>query len=155
MSIPAIRIRSATDEDEPAFLDMWRDFVSLAPDEPGNRSMGELNWTRIMDPQHGLQCIVAVDSGNAPFGFTLFLAFPFTWSRGDACYLQDIFVRAEARGKGGAQAMIEHLRQLGLKAGWFKIFWMTQPDNFAAQRLYDKVAKRMNYLRYDLNVGAP
>ncbi len=155
MSIPAPHVRPAEAQDGPAFLDMWQDFVSTAPDEPGNHTMGEKNWERIMDPATGLQCIVAVDGDGLPLGFTLFLAFPFTWSRGDACYLQDIFVRADARGKGVAQAMIEHLRQLGLKAGWFKIFWMTQPDNFAAQRLYDKVAKRMDYLRYDLNVGAP
>ena len=61
----------------------------------------------------------------------------------------------ESRGKGIAQAMIAHLRALGEKAGWFKIFWMTQHDNFTAQHLYDKVAKRMDYIRYDLNVSAP
>jgi GNAT superfamily N-acetyltransferase len=155
VSIPATHVRPAEAQDRPAFLEMWQDFVSLAPDEPGNHSMGEKNWERIMDAATGLQCIVACDGDGTALGFTLFLAFPFTWSRGDACYLQDIFVRAEARGKGVAQAMIEHLRQLGLEAGWFKIFWMTQPDNFAAQRLYDKVARRMDYLRYDLNVGAP
>jgi GNAT superfamily N-acetyltransferase len=155
MSTSTIEVRPAKAEDEPAFLEMWRDFVSTAPDEPGNHTMGEKNWERVMDTTRGLQCIVAVDSGGAPVGFTLFLTFPFTWSRGDACYLQDIFVRNEARGKGAARAMIEHLRQLGLEAGWFKIFWMTQPDNHAAQRLYEKVAKRMDYLRYDLNVTEP
>lgn len=141
--------------DEAAFLDMWRDFVSSAPGEPGNHEMGAKNWERVMDSANGLQCVVAADVDGAPIGFALFLAFPFTWSRGDACYLQDIFVCSQARGKGVAQAMIEHLRQLGLKAGWFKIFWMTQPDNHAAQHVYEKVARRMNYLRYDLNVNEP
>lgn len=155
MSIPAISVRPAEARDEPAFLEMWWDFVATAPGEPGNHTMGETNWKRIMNAASGLQCIVAVDGDGTLLGFTLFLAFPFTWSRGDACYLQDIFVRGEARGKGVAQAMIEHLRQLGMKAGWFKIFWMTQPDNYAAQRVYEKVAKRMDYLRYDLNVGEP
>lgn len=155
MSVTEVRVRPAEARDEAAFLAMWRDFVALAPDEPGNHSMGARNWRRLADPDNPLQGVVAVDGDDAPVGFTLFLAFPFTWSRGDACYLQDIFVRTEARGRGVAQAMIEHLRQLGLAAGWFKIFWMTQPDNVAAQRLYDKVAKRMDYLRYDLNVGEP
>ena len=61
----------------------------------------------------------------------------------------------KAAGKGAAQAMIAHLRQMGEAAGWFKIFWMTQSDNFPAQRVYDKVARRMDYLRYDLNVSDP
>jgi ribosomal protein S18 acetylase RimI-like enzyme len=131
---------------------MWQDFVSLAPGEPGNHAMGERNWERIMSPASGLRCIVAVDAQNIPVGFTFFLAFPFTWSKGDACYLQDIYVVAESRGQGVALAMIDHLRQIGLDAGWFKIFWMTQSDNYPAQRLYEKVAKRMDYVRYDLHV---
>ncbi|MGE0006288.1 MAG: N-acetyltransferase family protein [Parvibaculaceae bacterium] len=148
-------IRPAEAGDRDAFLEMWRDFVALAPGEPGNHRMGETNWARIMDPGHGLQCIIALGDDGTPAGFTLFLALAFTWSTGDACYLQDIYVREEQRGRGIAQAMIEHLRQLGLEAGWFKIFWMTQSDNFAAQRVYDKVARRMDYLRYDLDVCPP
>lgn len=148
-------VRPAESRDRQAFLTMWKDFVALAPGEPGNHAMGDLNWQRIMDGGNGLRCIVAVDDQDQPCGFTLFLAFPFTWSTGDACYLQDIFVSAESRGKGIAQAMIAYLRALGEQAGWFKIFWMTQHDNFTAQHLYDKVAKRMDYIRYDLNVSAP
>ncbi|WP_442577500.1 N-acetyltransferase family protein [Mesorhizobium sp. ASY16-5R] len=155
MTTPAVTIRPALPKDRAAFLEMWRDFVSLAPDEPGNPQMGERNWDRVADAASGLRCIVAVDADDVPQGFTLFLTFPFTWSKGDACYLQDIFVKAENRGSGAARAMISHLEQLGREAGWFKIFWMTQPDNFTAQRLYDKVAQRMDYLRYDLNVSEP
>lgn len=155
MSSTTFTIRKAEAHDRDAFLEMWRDFVSLIPDEPGNHQMGETNWNRIMDPDHDLQCIVAAGDDGRPQGFTLFLAFAFTWSTGDACYLQDIYVQPQNRGKGIAQAMIEHLRQLGQEAGWFKIFWMTQADNTAAQRVYDKVAKRMDYWRYDLDVSAP
>lgn len=150
-----ISVRTAAEADRESFLAMWKDFVSLAPGEPGNHAMGELNWHRICDPAHALQCIVCIDDSGAQIGFTLFSPLPFTWSRGDVCYLQDIYVRAESRGMGAAQTMIAHLRQMGDAAGWFKIFWMTQSDNFAAQRLYDKVAKRMDYLRYDLNVSDP
>ena len=151
----AVSVRSAVAEDRDAFLEMWRDFVSLAPGEPGNHTMGEMNWERVGDPAHALQCIICVDESGAQIGFTLFSSLPFTWSRGEVCYLQDIYVRPESRGKGAAQAMIERLKEMGDAAGWFKIFWMTQSDNFAAQRVYDKVAKRMDYLRYDLNVSAP
>lgn len=153
MSNSAVRAAEAKDRD--AFLAMWREFVALAPDEPGNHAMGELNWHRIMDPGSGLRCLIACSPEGVPVGFTLYLTFPFTWSRGDACYLQDIFVDAGQRGKGVAQAMIAELRVIGEAAGWYKIFWMTQPDNHAAQRLYEKVARRMDYLRYDLVVGRP
>lgn len=148
-------VRDAREGDRDAFLAMWADFVATFPSEPGNPAIGELNWRRISSPDPTLHCLLAMDEGGDPLGFTLYLAFPFTWSRGDACYLQDIYVRPEARGRGAAQAMIGNLRRRGLERGWFKIFWMTQPDNFAAQRVYDKVARRMDYLRYDLNVCEP
>lgn len=155
MDDPKINVRGARSGDESAFLDMWKDFVGAIPGEPGNHAMGELNWARAMDPAHALQCIIASDGNKGPIGFALFLAFPFTWSRGDVCYLQDIYVSAQSRGRGAAHAMIVHLQRLGEEAGWFKIFWMTQRDNFAAQRLYEKVAKRMDYFRYDLDISEP
>lgn len=151
----ALTVRGARQGDRDAFLVMWADFVATFPSEPGNPAIGELNWSRIAAKEPTLRCILALDEGGRPLGFTLYLAFPFTWSRGDACYLQDIYVRPEARGRGAAQAMIENLRQQGLEHGWFKIFWMTQPDNLVAQRVYEKVARRMDYLRYDLDVCEP
>ena len=148
-------VRPARPEDRAAFLAMWRDFVALAPDEPGNHAVGELNWDRIMDPECGLDCLIACVPQDQPIGFTLYLSFPFTWSEGDACYLQDIYVHADHRGKGIARTMIADLAAIGSRKGWYKIFWMTQADNYTAQRLYDKVARRMDYIRYDLVVGKP
>ena len=150
-----ISVRDMRAQDREAFLAMWADFVALAPGEPGNHAMGELNWQRIVDPENPLKAIVAVSEDGALLGFTLYVALPFTWSRGDACYLEDIFTVAEARGRGVARAMLAELEARGRAAGWFKIFWMTQSDNHTAQRLYDRVAERMDYIRYDLNVGEP
>jgi len=155
MTARSITVRPAQERDRAAFQEMWADFVALAPGEPGNHRMGDLNWSRVMDEENGLSCILAVDETDTPVGFTLYLAFPFSWSRGDVCYLQDIYVRARFRGRGVARTMIGRLRELGEAAGWFKIFWMTQSDNFTAQRLYDSLAVRKDYIRYDLGVGEP
>jgi ribosomal protein S18 acetylase RimI-like enzyme len=151
--MPGTEIRPFAAQDREAFLAMWRAFIATAPNEPGNPRIGEVNFERVMSggPLRG---IVACRDGQ-PLGFALFLAFPFTWARGDVCYLQDIFVAGEARGQGLARAMIAHLVALGEANGWFKIFWMIPPENATAQRLYDKVAKRMDYIRYDLNVCEP
>lgn len=148
-------VRDVREGDRDAFLAMWADFVTTFPEEPGNPAIGELNWSRVAGKDPTLRCILALDEDERPLGFTLYLTFPFTWARGDACYLQDIYVRPEARGRGAAQAMIENLRRKGLERGWFKIFWMTQPDNHVAQRVYEKVARRMDYWRYDLNICEP
>lgn len=148
-------VRAAIESDRAAFDEMWEDFVSAKPSEPGDRGMAATNWARVMDSGHPLRCIVALDAAGAPQGFTLFVQLPFTWSAGDVCYLEDIYVRPTSRGKGHAKAMIEHLKEIGSKGGWYKIFWMTEADNHAAQSLYEKVAVRMDYLRYDSVLSRP
>jgi ribosomal protein S18 acetylase RimI-like enzyme len=141
-------IRPAAATDRATFLAMWDDFVQTDPNEPGNRAMGPANWARI---EAGLlQALIATDMSGTVQGFALYSTFPFTWSVGEVCYLQDLSVRAEARGQGHARALIEELARIGQAKGWFKIFWMTQAHNATAQRLYDKVALRRDYIRYDL-----
>ncbi len=148
------RVRQAMPKDRAVFMEMWDAFVATDPNEPGDREMGPINWARIHDPDCALGCLVAVDVKDRPQGFLLHLAFPFSWSKGDICYLQDLYVKEEARGRGYAQALIHCLAATGRKAGWFKIFWMTQADNHAAKRLYDKLAIRSDFLRYDLTLTA-
>ena len=151
----APKLRGAMHKDREAFIEMWKTFVDAKPSEPGNHDMAEVNWARINDPQHPLRCIIAVNDADDARGFTLFLDFPFTYSTKNVCYLLDIFVSPECRGRGYAGAMIEHLASIGRSSGWYKIFWMTEADNYRSQQLYDRVAKRMNYIRYDLEVSAP
>lgn len=142
-------VRDATVGDRDAFVTMWRDFVAAKPSEPGNHDLAEQNWARAIDPAHPLRCILATDDGVAQ-GFTLFLDFPFTFSAGNVCYLLDIYVRPAARCRGHARAMIDHLASIGRASGWYKIFWMTEPDNHRARRLYDLVAMQSKLIRYDL-----
>ena len=144
-------IRPAADRDRDAFLKMWDDFVATDPTEPGNRAMGPANWARIEGG--ALHALIAADAGGVVQGFLLYNTFAFTWSAGDVAYLQDLYVCAEARGRGHASALIEALADIGREKGWFKIFWMTQAHNAAAQRLYDKVALKRDYIRYDLPLG--
>lgn len=144
-----VTIRDIGPEDRADFLAMWDDFVATDPNEPGNREMAEANWARLMRQDGGLDGLIAHEDGAAT-GFILYHTLPFTWSRGDACYLQDIFVRETARGRGHAQALMHHLAGIGRERRWYKIFWMTQRDNHAAQRLYDRIGLRRDYIRYDM-----
>jgi GNAT superfamily N-acetyltransferase len=105
-------IRSAGPDDREAFLAMWDDFVATDPTEPGDRGLGPVNWDRIADPSNPLSCLIAEVEGMQ-VGFLLHLSFPFTWSLGDICYLEDLYVRPEARGAGHAARMIEALAAIG------------------------------------------
>ena len=65
------------------------------------------------------------------------------------CYLQDLFVLPQARGRGVARALIEAVARAASDARAERYYWLTQEDNKVARALYDKVAKFNGFLRYD------
>ena len=50
-------------------------------------------------------------------------------------------------------AVFGRLCDEGRRAGWLKIYWMTQEDNVAARKLYDAIAVRSPLVRYDLQLA--
>ena len=78
---------------------------------------------------------------------------PNTWSVAPVCYLEDLYVEAEQRGRSIGRALIEALAAEGRRAGWRRIYWRTADDNRTAQRLYDGVARRSRWVTYELDLG--
>ncbi|MGV8995660.1 MAG: GNAT family N-acetyltransferase [Parvibaculaceae bacterium] len=75
-----------------------------------------------------------------------------TWDTAPVCYLEDLFVSKAARGLGAGRALIEALVTRGRKEGWQRLYWQTARDNKVAQALYDKLARRTDWLRYELDL---
>jgi ribosomal protein S18 acetylase RimI-like enzyme len=141
-------VRAAAAGDEQDFLAMWQDFVRTGP-EPCAPEAAAHVWRSVMDPGNPLQGLMAVDDGR-PVGFAVYLSHPYTWSPRPVCYLLDLYVRPEARGRGHGRALMDSLVEVGRREGWLRIHWMTQEDNTTARALYDKIARRAPLVRYDL-----
>jgi len=149
MSDYAGTVRPAAAGDEAAFLEMWSDFVQVAT-EPCPPEAAEVAFHRVLDPANTLGCLIALSREGKQVGFALYVTHPYSWSTRDVCYLLDLYVRPEARGRGHGRALLDELSRIGREAGWLRINWMTQPDNALAHSLYDKVAERCPLVRYDL-----
>ena len=141
-------VRAAHAADEGAWLEMWADFVRDGP-EPCAPDAPALTWRRVLDAASPLDCLIAEEHG-APIGFLLYVTHPYSWSTRAVCYLLDLYVRPDHRGRGHGRALLEALDRTGRTAGWLKIYWMTQADNRLSQALYDKLATRSPLVRYDL-----
>ena len=103
-------------------------------------------WARILanETLFGLGATVNGDL----VGITHFLFHTSTWTP-TVCYLQDLFVDPEVRGKGVARALIESVATAARTHGATRLYWLTHDHNATARTLYDKVAQYNNFIRYD------
>jgi GNAT superfamily N-acetyltransferase len=146
-------MRSAKPGDEARWRVMWADFLT-GDDEPCPEEATARLWRQALADDGPLRMVIAADAADTPIGFMVYVTHDYARSRRLVCYLIELYVAPEHRGAGIGSAMLERLRRIGQEEGWLKIYWMTQADNFAAHRLYDKFGRRSPLVRYDMHVGA-
>ena len=108
-------------------------------------------WQRLLD-NDGVFGLGASLDGQL-VGITHYLFHTSIWMK-QVCYLQDLFVDPEVRGKGVARALIEAVAVESRKHTAARLYWMTQEHNTTARTLYDKVAKHHGFIRYDYPMEA-
>lgn len=144
-----LRIRALTAADRPDWDEMWAGYLtfyksSLPPEISDN------TFARLLAGE--LIGLIAEDGEGRVLGFAHALLHANTWSPKPVCYLEDLFVREAARGTGAGRALIEALIVRGKAEGWLRLYWQTASDNHTAQLLYDRLATRTDWLRYELEL---
>ncbi|MDT1063506.1 GNAT family N-acetyltransferase [Paracoccus sp. CPCC 101403] len=94
---------------------------------------------------HGL---VAEDEGQL-LGLVHYVFHPNLWRDEGVCYLQDLFAAPEARGKGVGRALIGAVYDAADAAGVPNVYWLTAEDNYPGRILYDRVAVKSPFIRYN------
>jgi GNAT superfamily N-acetyltransferase len=98
--------------------------------------------------------LLVADEGGEAIGFA---AVGWKWSslRGARiAVLEDLFVAAEARGKGAADALIEAVAERARSHGAPVVTWLTAPDNHRAQAVYNRIGGTSDtFLEYELELA--
>lgn len=53
-----------------------------------------------------------------------------------------------ARGQGIGRRLIEQVYRYADREALAGVYWMTQSDNLQAMRLYDKIARKTDFIKY-------
>lgn len=75
-----------------------------------------------------------------------------TWNTGGNVYLQDLFVVPEARGLRIGRRLIAAVTERSKAKGAGVLYWQTEEFNGTARRLYERVAKRAPFVRYNIEL---
>jgi ribosomal protein S18 acetylase RimI-like enzyme len=144
-------VRPAQADDFSHWLVLWRAYCASL-DHSVSDEVSEGIWSRILNPSEPIWCLVASRAGDEPQGFANYILHPHTWSLRMVCYLEDIFVAPQTRGRGAGRALIDKLVALGRQEGWRRVYWHTHENNSRARALYDRVVERTDYVRYDIDL---
>lgn len=100
MSSAEIRPVVAADFD--VWLPLWKgyqDFYRVDIADAVTRN----TWARFLDPAEPVHAALAYDSGKA-VGMVHWIFHRSTWTAGDYCYLQDLYVEPDTRGTGAGRS---------------------------------------------------
>jgi GNAT superfamily N-acetyltransferase len=141
-------IRDAMPSDEPSWRKLWEGYLTFykaeVPEEVTLRT-----WERLIRKQDGFLCRIAETSGEV-CGFSNSVLHGGTWTVQPICYLEDLFVRPESRGRGIGEALIRDLAEMAKAKGWSHLYWQTQTGNATARSVYDRFTNADDFVRYVL-----
>ena len=142
----SITIRPVLAADEDAWRELWRGYCEFYRVDLG-REVTDRTWKRLLAGESGFMCMIAeVDSRVC--GFANCVVHGNTWELQPVCYLEDLFVAPDVRGRGVGKALIAWLRNSMQSEGWARVYWMTHKDNAAARSLYDRFTQADEFVRY-------
>lgn len=104
-------------------------------------------WARFLDDNSPVYCAVA-RQGDKILGFVHYVFHASTWAEVDYCYLEDLFVSTDARGKLVGKHLIEYVQAQAKSRQCARLYWHTQESNHTAQRLYNWVAEKPGIIEY-------
>ncbi len=144
----SIRIRRLEAGDKAAWLPLFKAYVEFykaaVPDD-----VIELTWRRLLDDaEESMLGLVAIDDDGRMVGLATLLFHRSTWSPTCYCYLEDLFVDANVRGKSIGRRLIEAVYAEADAHGATRTYWATEETNYRARGLYDQLATKTHFLQY-------
>ncbi len=143
-----LTIRAIEEKDKDQWLKLWAGYLefyksTITPEQT------ELTWKRLINNELKMFGFVA-ESEEGVIGFTHCLFRPSTWTETDYCYLEDLFVDSNIRGKGIGRALMNKVVELAKEKNSKRVYWTTQEFNKTARVLYDSITPVSEFVQYRL-----
>ncbi|WP_104103664.1 GNAT family N-acetyltransferase [Arthrobacter sp. 08Y14] len=130
-----MQIRPARPEDVPVILELIHDLAIYEKEPHAVKNTVQALEQNLFGENPAIFSHVAVDSG-AVQGFALWFLNYSTWEGVHGIYLEDLYVRPEARGKGMGKALLRTLAEIAVERGYARVEWCVLNWNEPSIRFY-------------------
>lgn len=142
-----VSVRPIVASDEQDWLRLFWDYIAFYKASVPEDVIA-LTWRRLLEQEDNMMALIARDDKGQALGIAALVFHRSTWSLTWYCYLEDLFVAPEARGKGVGRALIEAIYAEADRRGVNRTYWATQDDNATARKLYDRVGQLTEFVQY-------
>lgn len=139
-------VRALRPDERGAWEPFWQAYLTFYESSVSPETTDAL-WKRLHDDSEAMYVLGAFGDGRL-IGIVHYLFHRSSWTIGDYCYLQDLYVSEEARGLGAGRTLIEAVELDAREKGASRVYWLTKEDNHTARALYDKLADRSGFIQY-------
>ncbi|HEY0295232.1 MAG TPA: GNAT family N-acetyltransferase [Bordetella sp.] len=146
-----VQLRPVTADDFNAWLPLWKGYQAFYHVDIADE-VTRSTWQRLLDPAEPMNAALAAVDGRA-VGLVHWIYHRSTWTAGNYCYLQDLFVAPDVRGTGAGRALIEHVYADAARQKAARVYWLTHETNHSAMQLYDRIADKPGFVQYRKLIG--
>lgn len=133
-----VRIEPATVDDVPVILEMIRGLAEYEKLADTVIATEETLRRTLFGPRPSAEVLLALDAAE-PVGFALFFPNYSTFLAKPGLYLEDVFVKPHARGRGIGLALLKRLAAIAKDRDYGRVEWSVLDWNKAAIGFYEKL----------------
>ena len=134
-------IRPADEADIPVILQLIRDLATYER-APNEVTATEQQLADVLFGEKPRAEVALAFEEDTPVGFAVFFHNFSTWLGRPGLYLEDLFVKPDARGKGYGRALLVYLAKMARDRGCGRMEWAVLNWNKPAIEFYDKLGAK-------------
>ncbi|MFJ9696476.1 GNAT family N-acetyltransferase [Kitasatospora sp. NPDC101183] len=133
-------IRTAVASDVPVIRAMIRELAEYEKEPQAAVATDEQLHAALFGPQPALFGLIAEDDTTGePVGFAVWFLNFSTWRGTHGIYLEDLYVRPEARGGGHGKALLLELARIAVERGYSRVEWSVLDWNQPSIEFYESL----------------
>jgi len=137
-----LALRPAVRADVPLILALIRELATYERD-PDSVAATEEGLLRDGFGERPLFQVTMAEWSGTPVGFALWFFAYSTWRGQPTLYLEDLFVRPEARGRGIGKEMMRYLARTALDSGCGRFVWQVLDWNTPSVEFYESLGAKV------------